>query len=83
MINEMGNREIFSYKFGAHYAATSWICKTCCCRKKERKDRLFTDAMRRLNGEIDILEITKNTRIMRLVQEMKLNYRQRELTKFF
>ena len=75
MIDEMSTREVFSYRFCEHYFATSCICKTCCCRKQKRNDRLYTDATKKLHKEIDILEITKNQRILRLLSEVYLNFR--------
>ena len=56
----------------------------CCCRiKKKREDWLQDDAIKKLNQEIDILEIVKKLRVAYFASEIALKPRQRKLVGFF
>ena len=66
------------------------FCDDCrssapCCLSKQstRNDRLFKDAKKKLNREVDLLEIVKHMRITRFLAQVLSTRKQRELIKFF
>lgn len=56
----------------------------CCCRPKiKRDDSLFKNAKKKLNEEIDILEIVKKLRVYQFQSQIALKPHQRDLVNFF
>ena len=82
---EIEKRKTFSYTYGRFWYLWRFdksIC--CCCRaKKKREDFLFKDANRKLNEEIDMLEIIKKLRVQTFLANQKLEPHQRDLVNFF
>lgn len=58
------------------------FCPRCCCAEK-KVDRMWKDATGKLMKEIDILEILKNMRVLKMNAAVQTSRKQRELVKFF
>ena len=59
------------------------ICCCCCRVKPKRIDLLYEDAKKKLNDEIDLLEIVKKLRVNSFCSEIVLKPHQRDLVNFF
>ena len=56
----------------------------CCCRpKSKREDFLWGTATKKLNEELDVLEIIKKLRVSQFAADVVLKPRQRDLVNFF
>ena len=56
----------------------------CCCRpKSKREDFLWGSATKKLNEELDVLEIIKKLRVSQFAADVVLKPRQRDLVNFF
>ena len=67
LLEDIFDREVFGYTCWSRFAATSFCAEKCCCRKKDRKDRLFLNAEKRLTRELDVVKILKTLRIAKMV----------------
>jgi hypothetical protein len=50
------------FSYGAYLRAGGCWC-TCCCPKKNDKDKMYVDAQKKLKLEMDVLELIKTLRI--------------------
>jgi hypothetical protein len=67
LLYEVLDREVVDYGWYRRYVSTSWCCRKICCKKLQRQDRIFDDAVERMNSEIDIVEILKHLRVSRMM----------------
>ena len=78
-------RQVFRYSYWRGFCmaifGSPWCC--CCRWKRKRQDWLQKDAKKKLNREIDILEIIKKLRVAYFASELALKPRQRWLVSFF
>lgn len=77
IIDEVGGRQEFSYKFSRHWCRTTpWLCLVrCCCCRESRDDRLFKTAKKKLSQELDILEIIRKLRVSNFTADVTLRPR--------
>ena len=82
---EIESRKTFSYKYKRFWLLYNFDRKMfCCCRPKRSKDdMLFKNAKKKLNEEIDILEIVKKLRVHQFASQVTLQPHQRDLINFF
>ena len=85
MESAMTNRSVFSYKYFRLGFLKYFEHKLCCCckAKSKRHDFLFRDAKKKLNEEMDLLEIIKKLRVFKFASDCTLKPRQRNLVAFF
>ena len=82
---DIQERHVFSYGYWRGVFISLFDNKWYCCfiKRKKRDDFLQEDAMKKLNREMDILEIVKKLRISYFASEVTLKPRQRNLIGFF
>ena len=85
MRKEIESRQVFSYSYGRLWFLEKFDKKYClCCRaRRKREDFLYAGARKKLNEELDILEIVKKLRVHQFASQMALQPHQRELINFF
>ena len=85
VVDEIENRETFTYKC-TRWWRVYWLDYRCCCccrPKSKREDYLFKSARSKLNEELDILEIVKKLRVSHFANQITLKPHQRDLVNFF
>ena len=62
---EIESRQLFNYTYGRFWCLKRFDKKCClCCRaNRKREDFLYIGAQKKLNEELDILEIVKKLRV--------------------
>lgn len=82
---EIESRKTFSYKYKRFWLLHNFDRKMCCCcrPKRSKDDMLFKNAKKKLNEEIDILEIVKKLRVHQFTSQVTLQPHQRDLINFF
>jgi len=86
MFHDIKSRKSFSASYWPFYIRKNCILKYLLCqcnRKPSRSLKLFANAQKKLNVELDILEIVKMNRLCRLFLMVNTKPRERELVKFF
>ena len=82
---EVEARGVFSYKYSRLWCLKYFSSPCCCCfrTKKKREDWLWADGCKKLNEELDVLEIIKKLRVSQFAADVLLKPRQRDLINFF
>ena len=85
MREEIESREVFDYSYGRFWLLMKFDKKCCLCLRPQRKreDFLYKGARKKLNEELDVLEIVKKLRVHQFATQMFLKPHQRELVNFF
>ena len=86
LLKDVSTRKPITAKYFDWYFQSSCFWKYLCCRcnrKPSRAEKLFADAQKKLNVEMDVLEIIKINRIARAFFTAKTTPKERELVKFF
>lgn len=82
---EIEARGVFSYKFKRFWCRKNFNSSLCCCCRagSKREDFLWASATKKLNEELDVLEIIKKLRVSQFAADVVLKPRQRDLVNFF
>lgn len=82
---EIESRQVFDYSYERFWFLLKFDKKCCLCfrAKRKRADFLYSGARKKLNEELDILEIVKKLRVHQFASQIALKPHQRELINFF